>query len=586
MGTTYTIFGAGPAGLFTAWRLITGGKAVAGDSIQLIEWGDYAFDGPGSGSRLPAGRIVTHFCYDDPAQSYIEAGGMRFIQWGQNKDGQWEGHQLVSVTIDALGLNPDVVPFNTTSDPLLYLRGEHIYQKNLATQNAPYNTPGNNAAPAATLFANISDLITGKPAPATRTAQCQFYGSGTLPATFNSFVYPPGANAGNIGYWNIFYDQAGNEGYEYADDAGGYTSNVINWNAANAAVYNSEFAPGGQFATVQGGYSQVFVELFQQARAAAQTAGVDFSLQAQTRLHSLWLEDGVVNYRLASADMPDKGGATLTTPNAFLAMPPAALDMVADATRYADLPDGTVDILNAYPVQLYMDSVIRQPSMRVMLFFATPWWLDSTYPPDLTSDNLPNTFGPTITDLPLRQVYYFGNNSDGAQNPVYGVLASYDDMQYVQFWQELEVEVTERRMVPLDQDYQVLKGPRPATKTMIRMVLLELAKVHYGDPNAADQIPWPVEAVFNDFSLSPFGAGYHAWAAHYDICDVMQKIRQPTGLLDCTTPANLFIIGEAYSNDQAWVEGAFCTAESVLVEYFGMTSIADTTNYPLICACS
>jgi hypothetical protein len=34
------------------------------------------------------------------------------------------------------------------------------------------------------------------------------------------------------------------------------------------------------------------------------------------------------------------------------------------------------------------------------------------------------------------------------------------------------------------------------------------------------------------------------------------------------------------------VEGAFCTAESVLVDYYGMTTIADTTNYPLICACA
>lgn len=581
MGTTYTIFGAGPAGLYTAWRLVTGGKAVAGDRIELIEWGDYAFDGPGSGTRLPAGRIVTHFCDDDPAQSYIEAGGMRFVQWDPATS---EGHQLVTLTIDKLGLTPKVIPFNTTNDPLLYLRGEHIYQKNLATRHAPYNTPGNNAAPAATLFADISNLITGVPAPATRIAQCAFYRNGTLPPTFNSFVYPPGADAGNVGYWNVFYDQAGNEGYEYAGDAGGYTSNVINWNAANAAVYNSEFAPGGQFATVQGGYSQVFVHLFQQARAAADAANIDFTLQAKTRLHSIWLVGGVIHYRLASATAPFKGGEILSTPNAFLAMPPASLDLVAEATRYADLP-GALDIMNQRKVQLYMDGVIRQPSMRVMLFFDSPWWETCPYPPDLTSDHLPNTFGPTITDLPLRQVYYFGNNSDGAPKPVYGVLASYDDMQYVQFWQELGVEITERRTLPRDEDYQVLHAPRPATSTMIKMVLLELAKVHYGSPDDAWKIPYPVEAAFNDFALQPFGAGYHAWAAHYDICDVMQKIRRPTGLVDGAEPANLFVIGEAYSNDQAWVEGAFCTAESVLVDYYGMTTIADTTSYPLICGC-
>ena len=47
--------------------------------------------------------------------------------------------------------------------------------------------------------------------------------------------------------------------------------------------------------------------------------------------------------------------------------------------------------------------------------------------------------------------------------------------------------------------------------------------------------------------------------------------------------AGVFIVGEAFSNDQGWVEGAFCTAESVLVDFLGLKSIADTSKYPLIC---
>ena len=47
--------------------------------------------------------------------------------------------------------------------------------------------------------------------------------------------------------------------------------------------------------------------------------------------------------------------------------------------------------------------------------------------------------------------------------------------------------------------------------------------------------------------------------------------------------ANIFIVGEAYSNDQAWVEGTYCTAESVLNDFFDVQPIIDDTHYLFIC---
>ena len=87
-----------------------------------------------------------------------------------------------------------------------------------------------------------------------------------------------------------------------------------------------------------------------------------------------------------------------------------------------------------------------------------------------------------------------------------------------------------------------------------------------------------------DWSLPPFNAGYHAWAAHYDICDVQQKIRKPSQLIE-GADADIFIVGETYSNDQAWVEGAYCTAESVLNDFFDIAPIVDEPGYPFICPC-
>ena len=580
--STYKIFGGGPGGLYTAWRLATGGTLKAGNSIEVFEWGDYDFNGPNSGTREPAGRICTYHYKGDPNQSYIEVGGMRYVEWNPATS---QGHQLVTVTINLLGLDGEAIPFNTTTDPLLYLRGKHIYQSQIGPNDlVPYNTPGNNAAPADTLFGNISALITGQQNLNSRAAQCEFYDSGTLPSTFNSFVYRPGETVGNIGYWNVFYDQASNESYDYANDAGGYTSNVISWNAADAAIYNGEFAPGGSFKTLSDGYSSLFTALYAATAEAANKAGIGFKLTAKTRLQSIWLENGAITYITAPAGNPyAPGSAPQKCDYGFLALPPHAVELVARATRHRDMT-GKVDFLNASNVQNYLGSVILQPSYKVAMFFDSEWWKDTPYPPRLVNkaNGNVNVFGPSITDLPLRQVYYFGNNAPGAvSEKIYGMLASYDDEQYTEFWQEMQIPVTQRRTVALSEDYQPLVGPGTAPPSMERMLLLELAKLHYDDPNAAYKIPPPKQTVFMNWGMNPFGAGYHAWASHYDIGDVMQEIRAPARMVG--SEANVFLVGEAYSNDQAWVEGAFCTAESVLVDFLGLTCIADTKNYPLIC---
>lgn len=604
MTRTYAIFGAGPGGLYTAWRLLTGGRAGKGDKVVLYEWGTYDFDGTGK-HRQPAGRICSQHLEaasgegEDLNASYIEIGGMRFLEWsglqyeldanGNETTTPAPGHRLVSQTIRDLGMQHDVVDFLTTDNPLFFLRGEHFYQDQLGAGpgqvKAPYNTPGNNEAPPSELYSNVSNLIIGDADMTTRARQCQFYATGKLPENFNSFVYSGGETASNVGYWNVFYDQVGNEGFDYAAAGGGYSSNVINWNAADAAFYNGEFAPGGEFKTIAGGYSRLFVELYRQACTAAEEAGATLELHQGTRLHSIWMQDGDIAFRLATAEDPyTANGPAQGADCAFLAMPPDSVELVAQATRYEGLPPGT-DFLNDATVANYLDSVIRQSSYKVAMFFDDCWWTKAKYPPKLTSDgSTKDVFGPTITDLPLRQIYYFGNNALAAYEgkPVYGVLASYDDERFVDFWEQLELPGDARREVADGRNYQPLKGGMAAPPEMERMLRLQLAKVHYGDPNAAHDIPQAISTYFMNWSRNPFGAGYHAWAPHYDITDVMQRLRAPAQLAGIDK-APVYLVGSAFSNDQAWVEGAFCTAESVLVDYLDLSPLTDTSVYKLIC---
>lgn len=194
-----------------------------------------------------------------------------------------------------------------------------------------------------------------------------------------------------------------------------------------------------------------------------------------------------------------------------------------------------------------------------------------------------NTIGPSVTDTPIRQVVYFGNNAeDQSRKPIYGILASYDDETYTTFWRELELGPDQSRKVPVEDDLQPLEGPRKVPAIMVKMLRRQLAELHYGPNSHYDSVPEPLDAAYMDWGLPPFGAGYHAWAAHYDIADVQTKLRKPSQLVD-GADANIFIVGEAYSNDQAWVEGAYCTAESVLNDFFGVEPIIDDKNYPFIC---
>jgi len=203
----------------------------------------------------------------------------------------------------------------------------------------------------------------------------------------------------------------------------------------------------------------------------------------------------------------------------------------------------------------------------------------------LLNTSVRNTIGPSVTDQPIRQVVYFGNNAlDQTGEKIYGVLAAYDDEQFTTFWQELELGPNKERERPISENYQPLEGPRKAPDIMVKALRQQLANVHFG-PNADyTAVPEPIETKYMDWSLPPFNAGYHAYAGHYDVCDVQQKIRKPSQLIN-GADADIFIVGETYSNDQAWVEGAYCTAESVLNDFFGIKPLIDPRNYPFICPC-
>ncbi|MBT8231727.1 MAG: hypothetical protein HKN51_09360 [Saprospiraceae bacterium] len=659
---TYSIFGAGASGLYTAWRLLSGKPLNAkeknkllkkGDILELYDWGKYDFSKSNSGTREPGARVCTWHYKDDPKASYLELGGMRYSFWDGSPNG--EGHRLVTKTIELLGINKYAVPFNEGSDPLLCLRGKNMYTSEINSNSpAPYNVNGYGAdlGPDDAYGKIESVAITEDSGPSTRREWCHFYQNGKITARMSeNSIFQKGDYLKDIGYWNLAYDQLGQEGFSYTADGNGYSSNMVNSNSAQSFSVNDEFTPGTQYKTLTKGFSFMFTALFNEVVKLAKKYNIKFKYHPDVRLRSILDIKGTIHYTTAHRNSPDKLHTESTTNAAFLAMPRGSIEYVAQATRYYDGPG--LDVLNHEKVQLYLESAIMQPSYKIGMFFETPWWRDDIenppkYPAKLTSyfvtsevlHSLKNkgfpakyiraiakyetpkiintaystkveflsvvehcintrltykqeqqllttaeldTIGPSATDMPIRQVVYFGDNALNKKGKkVYGILASYDDMQYTTFWKALELGPNGTRKIPESRDYQTLQGPRKATPVMVKMLRQQLAAVHFGPQAEYTAVPEPLETRYMDWSLPPFNAGYHAYKSHYNMGDVQQKIRKPSQLIKGKN-ANIFIVGETYSNDQAWVEGAYCTSESVLNDFFNIKPLISEKNYPFIC---
>ncbi|MCZ6595504.1 MAG: hypothetical protein O6943_11410 [Bacteroidetes bacterium] len=659
---TYSIFGAGAAGLYTAWRLLNGKSMtkkenrkllVKSDVLELYDWGKYDFSKQNPGSRAPGARVCTWHYKDDKNASYLELGGMRYSFWDGTPKG--EGHRLVTKTIAELDLDKFSVPFNESADPLMSLRTKNMYISDVNSNNpAPYAVDHYGAdVPPDDGFTTIESVaITEEPGPKTRREWCEFYESGKIEIDMpESSIFQKGDRLKDIGYWNLGYDMLGKEGFNYLADGNGYSSNVVNSNSAQSFQVNDEFTPGTEYKTLTKGFSSLFDALFLAVVDLAKKKGITLAYYPNIRLRSILDTKDGIHYTTATRENPDKQAESKTCNAAFLAMPRSAIELVAQASRYSN--EEGLDVLNHEKVQLYLESVIMEPSYKVGMFFEKPWWRDTpdgtpTYPAKLTSYFLTpkgitilnglgfpekylksisskhdpviintsyndkasflaavekrteerltikqqnqlleiaelDTIGPSITDMPIRQVVYFGDNARNKKGKkIYGILASYDDIQYTAFWKALELGPKAKRKTPESRDCQPLEGPRAATPVMEKMLRQQLAALHFGPQSDYSAVPKPLETKYMDWSLPPFNAGYHAYKSHYNIGDVQRKIRKPSQLIK-GVDSDIFIVGETYSNDQAWVEGAFCTAESVLNKFFDIEPIIKETHYPFIC---
>jgi monoamine oxidase len=185
-----------------------------------------------------------------------------------------------------------------------------------------------------------------------------------------------------------------------------------------------------------------------------------------------------------------------------------------------------------------------------------PWW-----------ESLGVTKGRSVTDLPIRQCYYWATAQAAGADPDNRkavLLASYDDGPNTAFWDGLS---DPDRLSPFEPTHDRLTKQHPGaqewddytpTAAMVEEVDRQLREIHQ-----VRYTPTPYAAAYMDWSVDPYGGGANYWNVHARSPEVIPRMTQPV------PPLPVYVCGEAYSNWNAFVEGALETAELVLQNHFG-----------------
>lgn len=536
------IVGAGTAGLYAAWRLLTGGGAAR--RVHVFEMSDRI------GGRLESVQLP------ESAVSG-ELGGMRYMT----------SQQIVTQLIENVfqaDLTHVEFPMGEPANLLFYLRKQQFRanawqqaQANGSKFQTRYYLDDKHLGYSPDQLFNriIYDVLMADPwfveNYGDKVSQKSFYDyefrldSGDWddikPQLKYHFPGPyEGLNVNNIGFWNLVNDQASAEGYAFLDQAGGYYSNTINWNAAEAFPYMvGDFSSAtAAYRTIEGGY-----DLLAHALAYHYLQAPDTELWTENRLVGIGLpKKGAHTYTLTFHNLQAKKDWTVRARQLILAMPRRSLELLA-----LNNP-----LLQEDEFTYRRESVIMEPSFKLLLGFEKPWW----------QPLLNTTSGHSITDLPMRQCYYFGTDPANGHSLF---LASYNDMQTVTFWKALNENRPDK---PLFQpkatgltSQKKVSSPQ-VTKHLAFQVMVDEAMRQVREMHQNPAIPDPYVALYKDWTDDPYGGGYHAWKADYDVKKTMQYMRKPW------PEQQIYVCGEAYSDQQGWVEGAFCVAEKMLRDYF------------------
>ncbi len=375
------VVGAGIAGVYCAWRL----KQAHSDwKIALFE----------SSGRV-GGRLLT---VTPPGMDHVrcELGGMRFTN----------NQPLIQHLVEnELQLKTRVMDVDRPEN-FAYFRGKPL---RLADLNQPEKIPYQlteaertikDFGPGTLLNYAVEQLI-----PGATTTQGE-----DLEKLLRKWLLD-GRHLFDHGFWNLLARSISAEAYHFIFDSAGYDTIGLNWNALDTILLNfRDFGKTTYYKMVVEGFDEVphrLCELFNNGH----------NLHLHHRLESFEWHDAGQRVELTFHSDGRETPPRYRARHLILAMPRRSLELL----------DQTGIVLSNAKVKKHIQSVTPVALFKMFVCYPGPWWRATGV-----------SKGRSVTDLPLRQCYYWGVEGEqpwaDPENRNSVLLATYDDSRYIRFW--------------------------------------------------------------------------------------------------------------------------------------------------------
>ncbi len=244
----------------------------------------------------------------------------------------------------------------------------------------------------------------------------------------------------------------------------------------------------------------------------------------------------------------------------------------------------------------YLNAVSAHPLLKIFAVFSTPWWMTCTNEGACTADMFnrfiasadASVFSTTrvFTDLPFRMTYYHGPDSesriDSSRGLARGMIMAYCDSKHAAYWDSLNdleskryvSDALRRELFPDRTESEHLGNTLVhygVNALFAERIKEQLARFHrrYNRDILDKPEMSPELVLFKNWSHPPYYGGWHSWniADHQLRSSEVRAIMRKPFMDD-----NIHVVGEAFSCDQGWIEGALRTTEAVLCSCFKLST--------------